>query len=297
MYFVHTEHNLNYWEKNKMREKSKKRNGSYCLRSQKQLLSSLLCMVMALTITLGLMPDMRLTVKAYTSNPYAGLVGTTTTVKFNNMDWYIIKDDSTAVDAGTVTLLSKEPIGSSIFSNISSTYSTSTVKSYLEGLTADGGSFADVSDVIVDTDLPDVSVTGAKLWLLSITEAYELSEDVIKCSQAPGSNLNFWWLRSPGVDDDHAAFVMGEGRVDESGIFSSFSYGVRPALKLDLSSVIFSSETNSFRMNYTVKLAGGKNANIQGVILPSASESIAQWKPSHIKRTMGIIMKSSRTSI
>ena len=62
----------------------------------KQLMGVLLCLVMVL----GLMPGMSLTALAYDGNPYASLVGTETTVKFNDIDWYIIADNSTAVDYG-----------------------------------------------------------------------------------------------------------------------------------------------------------------------------------------------------
>ena len=77
----------------------------------KKLAALLLCAAMAT----GLLPGMHLSVLAYDGNPYAGLEKTTTTVKFNGMHWYIIKDDSTAVDAGYVTLLAKDPVGVSVF--------------------------------------------------------------------------------------------------------------------------------------------------------------------------------------
>ena len=36
-------------------------------------------------------------------------------VHFNNYDWYIIADNSTALDAGTITLFAKDNIGNSKF--------------------------------------------------------------------------------------------------------------------------------------------------------------------------------------
>jgi uncharacterized repeat protein (TIGR02543 family) len=54
-----------------------------------------------------------------------------------------------------------------------------------------------------------------------------------------------WWLRSPGNIRHNAAYVNYDGSVDASGypVYSDY-YGVRPALKINLESVIFTSENN-----------------------------------------------------
>ena len=214
-----------------------------------------LSLLLAFAMLLSLVPGMGLTALAYNGNPYASLVESTTTVKFNNIDWYIIADDSTAVDAGTVTLLAKEPICASKFHGSSNAYSSSTVKTYLDSLTATGGAFADVADAIVSTDLEDVTVTGAKLWLLSTSEAKELTQDVRKCSQASGAENKNWWLRSPGNAAGKASCMFGwNGYLDDNGYSVTKEYGVRPALKLDLSKVTFVS----------VNLSGGANATVSG---------------------------------
>ena len=101
-------------------------------------------------------------------------------VRFNNMDWYIIEDNSTAVDEGTVTLLAKDPIGVSKFQYFDREYTSSLVKSYLDKLTVSGGSFAAAAYALVPVDLMDVSVTGEKLWLLSSAEANGLPERIRK---------------------------------------------------------------------------------------------------------------------
>ena len=62
----------------------------------------------------------------------------------------------------------------------SNAYRESTVKSKLDALTAEGGAFAGVKDAIVDTNLSDVDVTGAKLYLLSTDEAVNVFQDVLK---------------------------------------------------------------------------------------------------------------------
>lgn len=94
-------------------------------------------------------------------------------VYFNGSSWYVIADDSAAANAGTVTLLAKNPVGDpSKFDEFGGTaYAGSMVKSVLDGMTASGGAFADAADAIVGVELGDVSVTGAKLWLLSLAFA------------------------------------------------------------------------------------------------------------------------------
>ena len=195
------------------------------------------------------------TVTVTAATAYAGYVPTANddadalaakVVKFNGYDWYLIEDNSTSETEGTVTLFAKDTIGSSRFDNSSNVYSGSMVQSYLDNLTAEGGAFADVADAIVSTALEDVTVTGAKLWLLSkdeVVTTYKLSTALNKCS-------NDWWLRTP-VYSSYVYFVNGEsGSVDNNGNMNT--YGVRPALKLDLSKVEFDSETNTFALPATV---------------------------------------------
>ena len=60
-----------------------------------------------------------------------------------------------------------------------------------------------------------------------------------------------WWLRSPGIDDDVAAYVNDNGGVFSFGPNVDFVItAVRPAFNLDLTSVLFTSAA-----------AGGKSAN------------------------------------
>ena len=90
--------------------------------------------ILQLAMVVGMMLLMSITAMAWDGDPYAGLVNTTTTVKFNNIGWYVIADNSTAVDAGTVTLLAKDPIGASKFHDSRNVYSSSTAKGYLDEL-------------------------------------------------------------------------------------------------------------------------------------------------------------------
>ena len=74
-----------------------------------------------------------------------------------------------------------------------------------------------------------------------------LSSDVLKCSQASEASSNLWWLRSAGFIVVYAAFVYGGvGFVYDHGEYVYYKLGVRPALKLNLESVIFESASNTF---------------------------------------------------
>ena len=168
------------------------------------------------------------------------------TVRFNNYNWYIIKDESTNANSGTVTLMIKDmSFGWSKYHDSSNNYSTSIVKAYLDRVvagTAGNGkpNFKDAADAMIDTGY-------GKLYLLSKEEANALPGNLRK----PG----IWWLRSPGTLDNWVTFVDSDGYVNQFG--SNVKYddvGVRPALTLDLSSVSFSS----------VDLSGGKNAAVSG---------------------------------
>lgn len=69
------------------------------------------------------------------------------------------------------------------------------------------------------------SDTDDYIYLLSLDEAENVSEDI----RAEGS---WWWLRSPGLDQPHAAVVRRDGSLPTDGHSVPLEYGVRPALNL-----------------------------------------------------------------
>ena len=98
-------------------------------------------------------------------------------VKFNGCSWYLIADNSTAANAGTVTLLMDGFVYEKcVYSLDGKDYNGSIVETQLGKQM--NGSFAGVADAMVAVDLTDVGVPGAKLWLLSETEASALSLNV-----------------------------------------------------------------------------------------------------------------------
>ena len=238
----------------------------------KQKMKRFFCILLSLELVLTLMLDTGMQVYAATDT-YTDLIPsdsddenalTDKVVKFNGLDWYIIADDSSAVDRGTVTLLAKNPVGASKFNattgdgsqyNDSNSGNSSVVKEYLDALTAENGSFANVENVIASTDLSDVGAGGVKLYLLSTDETKKLPVSIRKCTKADGAAGNAWWLRSAGFDSRSAAYVAGDtGRIAADGYPVPYVLGVRPALRLNLSSVIFTS----------VNLSGGANSIASG---------------------------------
>ncbi|MBE5851315.1 MAG: hypothetical protein E7298_14550, partial [Lachnospiraceae bacterium] len=210
--------------------------------------------LLSLALMLSLLPGMGLTAYAIGEKAYAAYVPTENddadalaekVVKFNGYDWYLIEDNSTSEAEGNVTLLNADnKFGLSAFSddNNNDSYSSSKIKTALDAMTADDGDFAAVKDAIADTDLADVSVTGAKLYLLSKTEAESLPVNVRKYDSS-------WWLRGP-AQFGQPRFVTGNDGSNGSSN-ANIQNGVRPALKLDLSKVTFDSGTKTFALAAT----------------------------------------------
>ena len=215
-----------------------------------------LSILLAVLMVFSCFSGMSLTSYAATDT-YTGLMNNKTVVKFNNHDWYIIADDSTAT-GGTVTLLAADTsFGKSKFHDSSNAYSNSTVKGVLDALTAPGGEFAAVKDAIADTPLTDVGVSGAKLYLLSSSEALPYVDLSFN-----GAEYGGWWLRSHG-DASKAQVVYGDfGMFNDLGESVSKEYGVRPALKLDLSKVEFNSETKTFAVSAPAPAEPNNGTNI-----------------------------------
>ena len=204
-------------------------------------------------------------------------------VNFNGYKWHIINVNQ---DEKTVTLLAADTsFGTSRFSDgENNSYNSSTVKNYLDSIVAgtagDGKpNFKNVVEAIKTFNLTtnkfdshEVSETteNAMLYLLSTEEAREVPENVLMMN-IDGAMEGSWWLRSPGYSSYEAAFVWGDyGRVDYDGGPVYYSFGVRPALQLNLESVFFESGTKTFlteepsqNTEYTITIPSGldvKNA-------------------------------------
>ncbi|MBQ8944841.1 MAG: Ig-like domain repeat protein [Clostridia bacterium] len=219
----------------------------------------ILSFLLTIALLVGLMQGLGLTGFTYDDNPYAALVPTSSDdsnalndklISFNGNMWYIIEDNSTAVNSGTVTLLhatflAKVPFSSS---RDHTAYKDSSIEGFLNGYYE--GSFAQFSNAIVPTDLNDVNVTGAKLYLLSTAEVQSLPDNIKKI----GCD---WWLRTQG-NMQCGTFVGEFGNIENSVTYVTSSLAARPALRLDLSKVIFSDKTFSLDEdhNFTYTASG-----------------------------------------
>lgn len=79
--------------------------------------------------------------------------------------------------------------------------------------------------------------TTDKIFLLSIDEVatYFPSENERKTTLPNGTAYRWWWLRSPGINGNYAAYVNEDGGVNMSGyIVDRDGYAVRPAMWINL---------------------------------------------------------------
>lgn len=91
------------------------------------------------------------------------------------------------------------------------------------------------------------------MFLLSADAADWLGANVRRCSRASGASNKKWWLRSASSSNACAAILVdGDSGNVEWGYNVIGTLGVRPALKLDLSKVVFSSGTKAFLLPQTV---------------------------------------------
>ena len=191
-------------------------------------------------------------------------------------------DDFTSDSAaGSMTLLAAGNIDQAQYAGSgSNAYADSTLKTKVDAIAGafsaaeqaavEARTLARRSYIPVNTDwVSGTAVTGALLWPLSTKEAVGVAEELRRLDENSGRNLatDYWWLRSPGSDNDRAAVVLGYGTVHYPGENVSLEHGVRPAFYLKLSSVLFTSAA-----------AGGKPAAANGGISEIADYDGSAWK-------------------
>ncbi|MDL2220829.1 DUF6273 domain-containing protein, partial [Eubacteriales bacterium OttesenSCG-928-N14] len=101
---------------------------------------------------------------------------------------------------------------------------------------------------------------------------------------SPGANPDFWWLRSPAALSNTAWFMYTDGST--AGTLVNSAHGIRPAFKLNPTSVIFASEiggsgagaTPADGANYFAAAGGAKNFKL--TVLNSASTETLTGVPS-----------------
>ena len=101
------------------------------------------------------------------------------------------------------------------------------------------------------------SADSSKVFLLSTDEA---SDPAYFADESDRAVAGYWWLRSPGDFSFNAASVDG-GTVYITGDNDNISYGVRPALKINLLSEI-STSADYAAVDTAIAAANGLNKNL-----------------------------------
>ena len=182
------------------------------------------------------------------------------------VDWYVIGYDG---GAGTVELLSKQGIGFSTYKTKISfgeiPYRESSIRGYVEGLTADGQPLAPVRDALAFVRLQEPflwgfsEVNGFIPYIPSKDEAQVLSKEKMR-----GADGGRWFTRTRAGYGDRWCVDGADGRLVTANLYDV--YEVRVAMKLSLDRLAFDSEgrTFSLRTPREVTLSGGANATPAG---------------------------------
>ncbi len=85
----------------------------------------------------------------------------------------------------------------------------------------------------------------SKTRMMTITE-YALQEGY----RNKNNGNTCWWLRSPGLTNQYASHVLTSGNVTDSHFVGRRNDGVRPAIMLDRSSIIFGEEIREGKNSY-----------------------------------------------
>jgi len=111
---------------------------------------------------------------------------------------------------------------------------------------------------------PGGNATEDKIFLLSAQEASnsayftnDADRVAVRTAFSGGSTGYYWWLRSPGDTQDCAAYVYVDGLVPPFGYRVSAELGVRPALLLNLTSVLFVSDASGASAKSSAAAGGG----------------------------------------
>lgn len=195
----------------------------------------------------------------------------------NPAAWRVIGYDGNGVTSaqGDITLLAAYNMGWSKFGS-SAAYADSDLKTAIDALAekltsketdavqkqtlASGSYNRENTDCVSGTQ-----VNNAVFWPLSTAEASAVNNDLrIADREHQYWASSYWWLRSPGAKNRDVASVDGFANIDHDGIDISNIWGVRPAFKLNLNSVLFASAA-----------VGGKP---DGGLTPIPEYSGSEWK-------------------
>lgn len=207
------------------------------------------------------------------------------TVWYGGNAWRVVgyNGEGVASETGTATLLASGNMGLAYFDDGSNGYTNkydgSTLKARVDRIAA-GFSAVERSAISArtlkkgvydgentDCIAGDADLAYQLLWPLSTKEAYALNETLRQADpEHPSWASSYWWLRSPGYSDSSAALVDGFGDVSKyGGSVGNLEFGVRPAFRINLQSVLFTSAAE-----------GGKEG--EGVFSPVGDYTGSEWK-------------------
>lgn len=198
-------------------------------------------------------------------------------VEFGGMIWRVLEVTESDTDnpgKKTALLLAEESVGSRQFHTTwnsgDNDWNTSDIKAWLNNeicsknsndYTSNGfmSRFSDdeKGSIVTANYTYGGSYTGSetlgssKVFLLSVDEANEAAYFADNADRKLGSG-SLWWLRSPGSNDYSAAVVVSFGHVHADGIIVLGNDAVRPALKINLASSIFTSTNPLVQAEITV---------------------------------------------
>ena len=172
----------------------------------------------------------------------------------NPTAWRVIGYDGNGVTSaqGDITLFAAYNMGWSKFGS-SAAYADSDLKTAIDALAekltsketdaVQKQTLASGSYNRENTDcVAGAQVDNAVFWPLSTAEASAVNNDLrIADREHQYWASSYWWLRSPGAKNRDVASVDGFANIDHDGIDISNMWGVRPAFKLNLNSVLFAS--------------------------------------------------------
>ncbi len=222
---------------------------------------------------------------------------------------------------GTVTLLSKSDTGYGSYNPSwtgTSEYSSSAIRDALDGETgvwsrlSTGEQNAVLARILTggeatyggDLDYYGNGITGddmdAHIWPLSCAEANALSEDIRKA-------YNYdWWLRTPGINVNNAAFVEGgTGTINRVGeqVWNGPFNDYHCAFYLDMSKILFTSEASGGKSSGTTgadalevqsdRINSGNEWKV--TVQDSAHEGFAITGVEHAEKGVSITYKGAAT--
>ena len=174
-------------------------------------------------------------------SPFAS-AGIGDVIQFGEFDWRVLD-----VQDGKALILADRIVENQQYhDNVAITWEDSEVRKWLndtflkETFTAAERNLI-AESWVVNNDNPEYGTAGGndttdRIFLLSFDEAEKYFPDETERIALDFNNTpSFWWLRSPGAIANSAVGVSSvDGGIGEAGILLNSSYGIRPALWVNM---------------------------------------------------------------